>query len=440
MPHNSTMTPALPARIGPYPIHKLLGAGSMGNVYLGHDPMIDRPVAVKTIQHQPQDCDAERARAAARFRVEAQAAGRLNHRGIVAIYQFGDDQDCSYIAMEYVAGHSLRDYLMRSSRFSAGEALGIMFQLLDAMQFAHDHGVVHRDIKPANLIVARDGRIKITDFGIARMEASTLTRDMTRPHVAIGTPGYMAPEQYTGGEIDRRTDIFSAGVVLYQLLSGRAPFSGPAEAVMYQIVYGDTPPLPRDGDDDRLAGFDAVLSRAMAKQPGDRYADALALRDALVSLAREPVPEVVQRAVAEPAVDGGGAPSTAWGVTRGSSTGHRSTAVPTGWNESTLSGLERELAVYVGPLARVLVRRSARSHSTLDAVRREVATAIVDPQARERFVQTGPGYRGGFVDSRSAPAAGTVSGASARCSRARSARSASCWCAAAPARPAVANS
>lgn len=386
----TTQSTTRPARIGPYPVSKLIGAGSMGNVYLGHDPMIDRPVAIKTIQRQAQDNDGDHAWAAARFRVEAQAAGRLHHRGIVSIYQFGVDRDCSYIAMEYVAGHSLREHLRRSPRFSPEEVLCIMSQLLDALQFAHDHGVVHRDIKPANLIVAPDGRLKITDFGIARMDATSVTRDVTRAHAVVGTPGYMAPEQYTGGPIDGRCDLFAAGVLLYQLLCGRAPFSGTQEAVMYQIVYGDTPGLPHAADDDRLAGFDAVTRRAMAKQPDDRYASARAMREALLALARAPVPEVLLRAISAPPV--AGAPALGSGAARlapGSTGGRPSASLPTGWNETTLGGLERELAVHVGPVARVLVRRSARGHSTLEAVRQDVASAVLDPQARERFVRAG---------------------------------------------------
>jgi serine/threonine-protein kinase len=407
----------LPSRIGPYPIRGLIGAGAMGQVYLGHDPGIDRPVAVKVIHHGAGEDASLRAQAAARFCVEAQAAGRLNHPGIVSIYQFGEDQGRSYIAMEYVAGRSLREHLGRGPRFTPIEVLCVMSQLLDALQFAHDHGVVHRDVKPANLIVARDGRLKITDFGIARMESSPVTRDITRTHVVIGSPGYMAPEQYSGGGIDGRTDVFAAGVLLYQLLCGKAPFGGSEEAVMYQIVYGETPRLPPDLLDDAARnGFDAVLARALAKLPADRYVSAAALRQALFALANGPVPDALQRTLAEPPEPVGPPGSGASRPSRPSlpiGPFATPTVPPTGWNDATLVGLERELASHLGPMARVLVRRAARGHTSLDAVRQDVAAAIQDPAARERFLRAGrPVSAGGAATGNGAGSASAAPGAS----------------------------
>ena len=180
---------------------------------------------------------------------QAQAAGRLNHRNIVSVYQFGQDQACAYIVMEFVDGHSLGEYLRRPERLTRDEVMCLMFQLLDALHYAHEAGVVHRDIKPANLMVDREGRLKVTDFGIARTESSQVTRANT----VIGSPGYMAPEQYTGAAVDRRVDIFAAGVLLYKLLSGVTPFTGSDEAIMYQIVYGQHGRLSLRGADASLA-------------------------------------------------------------------------------------------------------------------------------------------------------------------------------------------
>ena len=396
----------LPARIGPYPIRGLIGTGSMGVVYLGHDPVIDRPVAIKTIQRRLLEAASQEQDAAARFRIEAQAAGRLNHRNIVSVYQFGEDADCAYIVMEYVAGHSLRDYLKRPERFTQAEVMCVMVQLLDALHFAHERGVVHRDVKPANLIVADDGRLKISDFGIARTESS----QMTRANAVMGSPGYIAPEQYTGGVQDHRVDVFAAGVLLYQLLTGTLPFSGTDESIMYQIVYEPLQSLALRAGDPALAIYEPILGRALAKDPAQRYLSAKSFEEALRVLAREPVAELFpsQRLMPmrgrEPAAPSpgrssglgqdGGVPARQGGSGSGTGTGsggsgkgsNPSVPVPTGWDEATLQGLERELARFVGPVARVLVRRAARGQTDLAVVRRSVAEAIGDFDQRERFM------------------------------------------------------
>ena len=205
------MSGSHPDHLGRYPVRGVIGAGSMGVVYLGHDPEIDRPVAIKTVQKHLLEAAGTSSTVAARFRVEAKAAGRLSHPGIVTIYDVGEDSNCAYIAMEYVAGQSLRQYLERGWRFTQAETLSLVTQLLDALGEAHAKGVLHRDIKPANLMIDASGRLKVSDFGIARVEASQLTRTES----LLGSPGYMAPEQYTGGEVGPHVDLFSAGVILY---------------------------------------------------------------------------------------------------------------------------------------------------------------------------------------------------------------------------------
>lgn len=399
-----------PLRIGPYTIHGVIGRGSMGVVYLGHDPVIDRRVAIKTIHHQLLQPGTNDYNVAARFRVEAQAAGRLNHRNIVSVYQFGEDPAFDYIVMEYVAGHSVNDYLKRPGQLSTNDVLCLMFQLLDALHYAHESGVVHRDIKPANLMVSADGRLKITDFGIARTETSQITRINT----VVGSPGYMAPEQYTGGPLDRRVDVFSAGVMLYQLLTGVMPFAGADEAIMYQIVYGQHEPLTRRLNDMTYAAFDMILDRALAKDPVDRYATAVEFRDALTVVATQPVPPVlprdrvlsfsggdttVVRVSAKPAAAAAAAappaptparapeprslPRSDPGIETNPPT---SLPVPTGWDETQLADLEKILMQHIGPVGKVLVRRAARGHTDLGEVRDVVAHGIVDRELRERFV------------------------------------------------------
>ena len=404
-----TRMPApVPSHVGPYLIRGVVGSGAMGMVYLAHDPAIDRPVVVKTIHRRLLDGGDDEPGVSARFRVEAQAAGRLTHRNIVSVYQFGEDDDCAYIVMEYVAGRNLRDYIHAPRKLDVPQVLCLMLQLLDGLHYAHERGVVHRDIKPANLLVAEDGRLKITDFGIARTESSNLTR----ANVVIGSPGYIAPEQYTDRSVDRRVDVFSSGVLLYQLLSGATPFAGTDEAVMYKIVYEPHKPLSEAANDPALKPFDAVLDRALAKDPAQRFATAMAMRTALQELAAGPVPDAlpadmvlapkVERLDAAPAaarprelppstrpLSPPAPPSGAATVPPPTSlpgTSQPSIPVPTGWDAGALADVERELAQHVGAVARVLVRRAARGQTSLAAVRHAVAGAIVDIHARERFL------------------------------------------------------
>lgn len=372
------MVQSHPERLGRYPVKGVIGAGAMGVVYLGHDPEINRPLAIKTIRKQLLETGSQDSTVAARFRLEAQAAGRLSHPGIVTVYDVGDDADCAYIAMEYVAGQSLREYLSRGWKFSLAETISLLSQLLDALGEAHAKGVLHRDIKPGNLMITESGRLKVTDFGIARMDSTNITRTES----VLGSPGYMAPEQYTGGECDRRVDIFSSGVVLYRLLTGRMPFSGTDQAMMYRVVYGEPDPLCRDDADAALAPFEALVRSALSRHPAQRPATAEAFRQALVEVAPtgwSPLPLAPDRRIA-----------ASGPVISNPPIQHpTSVPVPTGWNEATLAGIERELAQIVGPIAKVLVRRTATQTSTLDALRQRVAMHITDVQKRETFLAAG---------------------------------------------------
>ncbi len=400
-----------PFCVGPYLVRGVIGSGAMGVVYLAHDPAIDRPVAIKTIHRRLLDSSDDDPSVAARFRVEAKAAGRLTHRNIVSVYQFGEENDCAYIVMEYVAGRNLRDYIQAPRKLEVSHVLCLMLQLLDGLHYAHERGIVHRDVKPANLLIADDGRLKITDFGIARTESSNLTRGSS----VIGSPGYIAPEQYTDRDVDRRVDVFSAGVLLYQMLSGATPFSGTDEAIMYKIVYEPHKPLNKVMNDAALEPFDAVLDRALAKDPAQRFSSAMAMRTALMDLATGALPDVLPADIvlaprhegveAAPAVanerDSCGptgpdsrtvrAPSSSASIPPAPSkslpgSGPSSVPVPTGWDAAALEEIERELAEHVGPVARVLVRRAARGSTSLAAVRQAVAPSIVDFEARERFL------------------------------------------------------
>ena len=224
---------ALPATLGKYEIRRPLGSGGAGTVYEAWDPGIKRLVAIKTV-HLADD-----PASAARLQREAEAAGRLTHPNVVAIYNFGMDGDIAYIVMELAGSGSLKDRLDRNQPFATAEIAGILQDLLAGLQYSHNKGVVHRDIKPGNVLLTEGGHAKIADFGIARLEESTLT--LTGD--VLGTPAYMSPEQIGGERVGAASDIWSAGVVLYQLLTGERPFEGGRSAIAQKILR--TEPFPR---------------------------------------------------------------------------------------------------------------------------------------------------------------------------------------------------
>ena len=229
-----------PRKLGKYEILRELWPRRDGVVYEAFDPSIERTVALKTIRRDQLEGDGA-AEMITRFQREAKAAGRLNHPNIVAIYDFGEDGDITFIAMEFVIGRELKNHFAQNERFPIEEVSRIMGELLGALDYSHNYGVVHRDIKPANIIIRPNGQVKVADFGIARIESSQYTQAGS----VLGTPAYMSPEQFMGQTVDRRTDIFSAGVVLYEFLTGEKPFSGTATTIMHKVLSVDPPPPSR---------------------------------------------------------------------------------------------------------------------------------------------------------------------------------------------------
>jgi serine/threonine-protein kinase len=259
--------------IGTYQIRGTLGEGAMGVVHDGWDPRIGRRVAIKTVR-LPAEPDPETTEAIARFRREAQAAGSLGHPNIVTVYDYGETSDIAFIVMEYVDGPTLKTLLDRSERFALSDIVDIMEQLLAGLQFSHARGVVHRDIKPANVMLTSEKRVKIADFGIARIEQSSMTQVGT----LMGTPAYMSPEQFMGQTVDARTDVYSSGVLLYQLLTGERPFEGGGlSTIMQKALNSDG---RGGGEGDGQAAVRPLRHRGRLRQGDPRGGHADDRRDA----------------------------------------------------------------------------------------------------------------------------------------------------------------
>ncbi len=257
------------SQLGRYEVISELGQGAMGVVYKAQDPLIDREVAIKTINLSL--ALEEREEYEARFYQEAKAAGRLGHPNIVTIYDVGRTGDIAYIAMEYLHGRELRDVLNENKTLPVAQVLDIISQVAQGLAYAHEHEIVHRDVKPSNVMIVRDGHVKITDFGIARM-ASAAVR--TQTGMVLGSPKYMSPEQVLGKVTDQRSDIFSLGVMLYEMLAGQVPFIGEnVNAIMYQTLNA-IPAPPSNANPAVPEMLNYIVAKALAKDLDARYQSA----------------------------------------------------------------------------------------------------------------------------------------------------------------------
>jgi serine/threonine-protein kinase len=272
-----------PERLGRYVIEKRIGRGAMGAVYLARDPRINRPVALKVISIEKEFEDEELKEARLRFYREAESAGRLQHPNIITVFDAGEDQGLAYIAMEYVPGIPLKQFTDPKRLLAPKRALELCASTADALDYAHNQGVIHRDIKPANLMYnPKQGSLKITDFGVARMTDN----NATKTGIVLGTPMYMSPEQLSAEELHGHSDLFSLGVTLYELLAGEVPFHATNIAVlMTKITTEEAAPISQ-----RRAGIppsvDSVLAKAMAKKPQDRFSCGAEMAIALRNCAR----------------------------------------------------------------------------------------------------------------------------------------------------------
>ena len=274
---------------GRYEVRSLIGRGGMAEVHLGFDTRLHRIVAIKMLRIDlARDSIFQ-----ARFRREAQAAASLNHPNIVAVYDTGEEVitapdgrgvSVPYIVMEYVEGHTVKELLADGTPVPIDEAVEIVSGVLSALEYSHAAGLVHRDIKPGNIMLTTDGKVKVMDFGIARALADSQAT-MTQTNAVVGTAQYLSPEQARGEQVDARSDLYSTGVVLFELLTGRPPFRGDsAVAVAYQHVSA-IPPTPSSITPDVPEALDRVVMKALAKNRDDRYSSAAAMRaDLILSL------------------------------------------------------------------------------------------------------------------------------------------------------------
>ncbi|MGA7863217.1 MAG: serine/threonine-protein kinase [Stellaceae bacterium] len=359
--------------IGRYRIEALLGTGAMGEVYRAHDPAIDRLVAIKVVRPELV-AGSGGEQLLERFRREARAAGRRFHPNIVAIWDFGDDNGMPFLVMELVEGRSLDQLIKSSGPLAPARSVAIIIQVLSALGFAHEKGIVHRDIKPSNIMVLQDDHVKVADFGIARLEASefTIVGDL------LGTPAYMAPEQLSGGPIDHRTDLFATGVILFEMLTGVKPFRGKSLTEIMSFMEKRGPEDVRALNPAIPEAMKHVIAKSLAFEPAQRYADAAAFSKAVAdAMPRLPVELQLRGSVtteAQPQLAGNAAQTTSGEVT---------------FSAELLRGTERDLATFIGPMASIAVKRAIRNASDLLALYELLGRQVADPKDRAEFLARG---------------------------------------------------
>ena len=358
--------------IGRYRVEGLLGTGAMGEVYRAYDPVIDRLVAIKVVRTELAKGSGSE-QWLQRFRREARAAGRRFHPNIVAILDFGEDDGMPFLAMEYVDGRSLDTILKTSGPLDAAWSVAVITQVLSALGFAHQNGIVHRDVKPSNIMVLNSGEVKVADFGIARIDASefTIVGDL------LGTPAYMAPEQFAGAPVDKRTDLFATGVILFEMLTGVKPFRGKSITEIISFMETRGPEDIRALNPAVPDSLKQVITRALAFDPACRYDNAAEFSKAIIEafpVSSNQVTLSEPMASGSPVVKGEPREPALEGAT---------------WRPDLLHEIERDLATFIGPMAAIVLKRATRQANDITALYDLLARHVADPRDQAEFLARG---------------------------------------------------
>ncbi|MFC1664980.1 serine/threonine protein kinase [Pseudomonadota bacterium] len=368
-------------KLGRYEISGVIGKGAMGVVYKGKDPSIDRTVAIKTIH--PFHLESENgAELLERFKREAQAAGQCQHPNIVTIFEFDHDQGIPFIAMEYIKGNELRQIQKKPDLLDDSHKLKFVSQVLEALRYAHNRDILHRDIKPANIILLEGGSVKLTDFGIARLSGS----DITQTGFIVGTPSYMSPEQIRGERLDQRSDLFSVGVVLYEILSGKKPFAEEDATATIHAVLHKEPPSPCEINPRLSKAIEPLVKQSLHKDREQRFDNASEFIDAIneacqISLRDDNVEATEVLAL----------PITVVLPTVKASTKLSPIAQPTNetgqtWHPSVLQKIEENLTSYIGPLAKRITTQTSLKASSLNELLETLSMQIPEGNERSEFL------------------------------------------------------
>lgn len=370
-------------KLGKYRLESILGKGATGIVYKAFDTVIERYVALKTMRAELLGGDSA-ADLLASFKREVQVAGRCLHPNIVAIFEYGEEQGLPYLAMEYIQGQDLKHYLKEKTRLDVGTALRIIIQVLNALGYAHEQGIVHGNIKPDNVIVLTDESVKVTDFSFTRLDESNITRY----GLVIGMSDYMAPEQLTGGPITPATDLYASGLILFELLSGHKLFTGrtPKE-IIKQILYGTL----RDNvelNPQAPVALQGVLYKALAKDPGERFQSAKEFSSALVATMTD-----VPREIAENGSNVGRNTPPSAGPAVGEDLSLPSNKVQAEsdsfWAPEVLTEAEKQLTLFLGPVAKVMIKKATQEATDIEGFYRILARHLDTESEKKLFLEKG---------------------------------------------------
>ncbi len=373
---------ALPASVGKYRIDGLIGRGAFGIVYKGFDPHICRPVAIKSLRSEVLAEVDDQASLLARFAVEARSAGRCHHPNIVTVFDYVEQDDAPFIIMEFVQAGTLQDVTRTRTMLPLSQLADVMGQLLSALGHAHEKGVIHRDIKPANVLCPSPTVIKVTDFGVARFQSLGLTQDGG----AIGTPGYMSPEQLLGRDVDERCDLFAAGVLLYQLITGKTPFPANDIPALLQKLLHEKPTPMRELRPEVPSALEDVVARALEQNAKDRFQTADEFKRSLEDALKEAL------ANPEKPIDVTQISTVVDQAAREMPSGPLNATMADMLSADTMHKLEESLARSIGPIARVLLAREARGATDPQRLIAALQQQIPSGEEAERFRQSAEAF------------------------------------------------